>query len=137
MENLQVKQFMTGKSISFTKTMNLQTAVGKLLASDLIGGPVVDELGHVVGWLSEQDCLAKLIEASYYCDHTALVEDVMSNEPIFIVSTLSIVDLAQKMVNEKPKMYPVVNEESKFIGLITRKSVLGAMNNQLQECKTV
>ena len=131
LENLQVKQFMTGKNIAFTKEMNLQTAVEKLLASNLIGGPVVNESGHVVGWLSEQDCLAKIIEASYYSDHSALVEDVMSDSPLSIPSTLSIVDLAQKMINEKPKMYPVLDEDNIYVGLITRKMVLGAMKTQL------
>ncbi len=131
LDNLQVKKFMSGKTIAFTKEMNLQTAVDKLLASNLIGGPVVNSEGHVVGWLSEQDCLAKLIEASYYSDHSALVEDVMSGAPLSIPSTLSIVDLAQKMINEKPKMYPVLDEDKVYVGLITRKMVLGAIKTQL------
>ena len=131
LKNLQVKQFMSGKSIAFTKDMNLQTAVEKLLGSNLIGGPVVNSEGHVVGWLSEQDCLAKIIEASYYSDHSALVEDVMSDSPLSIPSTLSIVDLAQKMIHEKPKMYPVLDEDNVYVGLITRKMVLGAMKTQL------
>ncbi|MEL0659868.1 CBS domain-containing protein [Psychromonas arctica] len=131
LKNLQVKQFMSGKSIAFTKEMNLQTAVEKLLSSNLIGGPVINSEGHVVGWLSEQDCLAKIIEASYYSDHSALVEDVMSDSPLSIPSTLSIVDLAQKMIHEKPKMYPVLDEDNVYVGLITRKMVLGAMKTQL------
>ena len=131
LKNLQVKQFMSGKSIAFTKEMNLQTAVEKLLGSNLIGGPVVNSEGHVVGWLSEQDCLAKIIEASYYSDHSALVEDVMSDSPLSIPSTLSIVDLAQKMIHEKPKMYPVLDEDNIYVGLITRKIVLGAIKTQL------
>lgn len=134
MENLRVKQFMTGKTISFTKEMNLESAVENLLASQLIGGPVVDDNGHIVGWLSEQDCLGKIIAASYYSENVALVEDVMS-APIVISSELSIVDLAQKMVNEKPKIYPVQDEDNKYVGLITRKSVLRAMNTQLQKSK--
>lgn len=135
MKNLQVKQFMTGKSIAFTRDMNLEAAVDKLLASNLIGGPVVDQLGHVVGWLSEQDCLAKLIEASYYQEHSALVEDVMSAAPLSIPSSLSILDLAQKMIYEKPKMYPVLDEQNIYVGLITRKTVLGAIKSQLQQSK--
>tara|TARA_R110001583_G_scaffold48047_3_gene150331 strand:+ start:1269 stop:1679 length:411 start_codon:yes stop_codon:yes gene_type:complete len=135
MKNLQVKQFMTGKSIAFTREMNLEAAVNKLLVSNLIGGPVVDELGHVVGWLSEQDCLAKLIEASYYHEHSALVEDVMSAAPLSIPSSLSILDLAQKMIHEKPKMYPVLDDQFIYVGLITRKIVLGAIKSQLEQSK--
>lgn len=134
MDNLKVKQFMVGKSISFTQQMPLEMAVEKLLDTHLIGGPVVDDGGHVIGWLSEQDCLAKQLEASYYCEQVALVEDVMSITPLTIVSSLSIVDLAQKMLVEKPKMYAVVDAEGKYVGLITRKSVLAAINTQLQQC---
>ena len=134
MKNLQVKQFMTGKTISFTQDMNLEMAVEKLLDTHLIGGPVVDELGHVIGWLSEQDCLGKMIAASYYSEHIALVEDVMSS-PVVISSELSILDLAQKMVNEKPKIYPVHDADNKYVGLINRKTVLRAMSTQLQKSK--
>ena len=76
MDILQVKQFMTGKILSFSEDMSLETAVDKLLKSDLIGGPVVNEEGLVIGWLSEQDCLAKMIEGNYYSEHAALVGDV-------------------------------------------------------------
>jgi len=133
MESLQVKQFMIGKKISFTKEMILETAVDRLLASDLIGGPVVDQEGHVIGWLSEQDCLAKIIEANYYSEHAALVGDVMSRVPVTVSCNLSIVDIAQKLINEKPKMYPVLDDDNRYIGLITRKAILGAMNNQVSK----
>lgn len=135
MDNLQVKQFMVGKSIYFTQRMPLDMAVEKLLLSNLIGGPVLNDMGHVIGWLSEQDCLAKILEASYYCEQSALVEDVMSKMPLTVSEHLSIVDLAQKMLNEKPKMYPVLDAENRYIGLITRKAVLAAMNRQFQQCK--
>ena len=135
MDILQVKQFMTGKILSFTKDMILETAVDKLLQSDLLGGPVVDQEGRVIGWLSEQDCLAKMIEANYYSEHAALVEDVMSSIPLSVPSSLSIVDIAQKFINEKPKMYPVTNEDDRYVGLITRKAVLGAMNQYVSRQK--
>lgn len=137
MENLQILHCMSGKSIFFKKEMPIETAVSKLLASKEIGGPVLDDRGHVIGWLSEQDCLAKMLEASYYCELVALVEDVMVNTPITVKATMSIIDLAQMMLSAKPKIYPVVDENNKFIGLIARKDVLAGMSKQLNICSPV
>lgn len=134
MNNLQVSHFMTGKSIFFKKEMTIESAVEKLLKSKYIGGPVIDETGRVIGWLSEQDCLAKMLEASYYCELAALVEDAMAPIGLVVKPDMSIVDLALQMLTEKPKIYPVVDEQNKFIGLITRKDVLAAMNKQLESC---
>ena len=130
MEVLQVKQFMTGKVLSFTKDMILEASVDKLLTSDLLGGPVIDQQGQVIGWLSEQDCLAKIIEGNYYSEHAALVEDVMSDTPLSVSSHMSIVDIAQKLLHDKPKMYPVIDEDNQYIGLITRKAILAAMSQR-------
>ncbi|WP_372882006.1 CBS domain-containing protein [Psychromonas sp.] len=137
MKNILIKHCMSGKSIYFTKEMTIENAVTKLLNSKDFGGPVVDARGHVIGWLSEQDCLAKMLAATYYCELVALVEDVMVDTPITVKETMSIVDLAQQMLAIKPKIYPVVDEDNKFIGLITRKDVLKAMSKQLEACSPV
>lgn len=134
MENLQVSNFMTEKSIYFKKEMTIESAVEKLLNSKYIGGPVLDDAGRVIGWLSEQDCLAKMIAASYYCEFVALVEDAMVTDSLSVKPTMSIVDLALQMLIEKPKIYPVVDENKKFLGIITRKNVLAAMSKQLESC---
>jgi len=134
MNNLEVSHFMTGKSIFFKKEMTIETAVEKLLTNKHIGGPVIDDFGRVIGWLSEQDCLAKMIEASYYCELAALVEDVMVREVVTVKSAMSLVDLAQQMLLASPKIYPVVDDENKYIGLIARKDVLAGMNKQLESC---
>ena len=134
MENLQVSQYMTGKTISFKKAMKVEEAVNKLLKSEHIGGPVVDQIGHVIGWLSEQDCLGKMQSASYYCELVALVEDTMIAPCLTVKANMSIVDLAQQMLKLKPKTYPVVDDNNMFIGLITRKGVLTAMKKQLESC---
>ena len=112
MNNLEVSHFMTGKSIYFKKEMTIETAVEKLLKNEHLGGPVIDDIGRVIGWLSEQDCLAKMIEASYYCELAALVEDVMVNKAVTVPASMSIFDLAQQMLISSPKIYPVVDGES-------------------------
>jgi len=137
MKNLQISHCMSGKSISFTEEMPIENAVTKLLSNKEIGGPVLDERGHVIGWLSEQDCLAKMLQASYYCELAALVGDVMVSTPITVKGTMSIVDLAQQMLATKPKIYAVVDEDNRYIGLISRKDVLKGMSKQFDACSPV
>jgi len=134
MNDLQILHYMSGKGISFKKEMTVEKAVEKLLDSKYIGGPVLDDVGRVIGWLSEQDCLAKMIEASYYCSLVALVGDIMVNEGLTVKTDMSIVDLAQQMLNNKPKIYPVVDDDGMFLGLVTRKNILKAMSDQLDKC---
>ena len=133
MKDLRVSHYMTGKTLFFKKQMTVEQAVEKLLASEYIGGPVVDDIGHVIGWLSEQDCLDKMIAASYYCELVALVADIMHKPCLTVKADLSIVDLAEQMLKTKPKIYPVVDDNNRFIGLITRKGVLKAMSKQFEE----
>jgi len=134
MNNLQVSHYMSPKSLSFKKDMTIETAVEVLLGSKELGGPVVDNTGRVIGWLSEQDCLAKMIEASYYCELVALVEDVMANKAVTVTGEMSIVDLAQLMLKTAPKIYAVVDDEDHYVGLISRKNVLAGMNKQIANC---
>lgn len=134
MKNLEVSHYMTGKSLFFKKDMVVQTAVEILLKNEQIGGPVIDDTGRVIGWLSEQDCLAKMLEATYYCELAALVEDVMTTTVVTIKKEMSIVDIAQLMLKKAPKIYPVVDDEDHYIGLISRKNVLSAMTEQVAQC---
>lgn len=134
MSNLAVSHYMIGKSLSFKKEMSIQTAVEILLKNAQFGGPVIDEAGRVIGWLSEQDCLAKMLEASYHCELVALVEDVMVKKAVTVRKETSIVDVAQLMLGLAPKIYPVVDEDGYYIGLISRKKVLAGMTKQVNKC---
>ena len=134
MNNLAVSHYMIGKSLSFKKGMSIQTAVEVLLKNDHIGGPVLDEAGRVIGWLSEQDCLAKMLDATYHCELVALVEDVMTPKAVTVTKEMSVVDVAQLMLKAAPKIYPVIDDDGYYIGLISRKKILAAMTQQVKLC---
>ena len=134
MNSLKVSDFMQRQPLSLTADMSVAAAVEKLLKSSQIGAPVVDDKGQVVGWVSEQDVLASLLESSYYCEQVANVNDVMRTEVLAMKAEDTIIELAQKMLDVRPKMYPVTDEEGHLIGLITRRDVLKAMDKQQQTC---
>ncbi|GHA28751.1 CBS domain-containing protein [Oceanisphaera arctica] len=113
--------------------MSITEALDKLLASELSGLPVVDSQRQIIGFLSEQDCIPKLINASYHCDNRVTVNDLMRKDPLTVTPDADVFELARTMGGAKPKLYPVV-EESKVIGIVTRHQVMIFLNKQLQNC---
>lgn len=133
MHSLKVKDYMTLQAVTFTKDMSLSAALNKVMQSVNLGGPVLDENKKVVGFLSEQDLLDNLVKASYYCQDTHTVQECMHDDVLSVSSEMSIIELADMMKVGKPKVYPVVDEKDKLVGIITRRDVLRAIGVTLNE----
>ncbi|AMG04077.1 CBS domain-containing protein [Vibrio mimicus] len=133
MDSLKVSDYMTTQAITFSPEMSLSAALEKVVRSDNMGGPVIDTQRHVVGFLSEQDLLDKLVHTSYHCQDTHIVSDCMHKEVLFVSPDTSIIELAAMMKVGKPKMYPVV-DEGRLVGIITRRDVLRALSKTLNSC---
>lgn len=133
MEPIKVKDYMARQPITFTPDMSLTAALDKVIKSDNLGGPVVDAGGAVVGYVSEQDLLEKLIKVSYYCQDTHIVSDCMHKEVLSVSPEMGIIELAEMMKVGKPKVYPVI-EGGKLLGIITRRDVLRAVSKNLDAC---
>ncbi len=134
MHSLKVKDYMTLQAVTFTKDMSLSAALNKVMQSVNLGGPVLDENKKVVGFLSEQDLLDKLVKASYHCQDTHTVQECMHDDVLSVSPEMSIIELADMMKVGKPKVYPVVDEREKLVGIITRRDVLRAIGVTLNEC---
>jgi CBS domain-containing protein len=94
---------------------------------------VVNERKEVIGFLSGQDLLDKLIKVSYYCQDTHIVSDCMHSEVLSVTSETSIIQLAEMMQVGKPKVYPVI-DDGKLVGIITRRDVLTAIGKNIDDC---
>ena len=104
----------------------LTEVVKVLLGNHISGLPVVDAHRHLLGFVSEQDCIHALLVSNYHGEGDPVVDDVMFREPLVMSPDMSIVDLAQKLGSGKPKVYPVV-EHGKLIGIVTRTAVLAEL----------
>lgn len=131
MESLKVRDYMNRRSVKLSPDMTVAEAVERLLLSKQTGGPVLNKAKQVVGFLSEQDCLGQMITSSYYREQVARVEDIMQTSVLTVSGNSSIIELAQKMITEKPKVYPVVDDSGALIGSINRTEVLNAIDVQL------
>ena len=133
MESLKVIDHMNRRTVRLTQDMPVAQAVEALLLGKQTGAPVVDSNNQLVGFLSEQDCLSRMITSSYYREQVSRVKDLMVSPALSVKGYDSILELAQTMLKEKPKVYPVVDDNGEVLGSINRSQVLNAIDMQLRD----
>ena len=74
-----------------------------------------------------------LISGTYHCDTRLHVKDVMHADPLSVTPDDSIIDIAQMMAGQKPKVYPVI-EDHRLIGVVARQDILRALSHVLKNC---
>ncbi|WP_027967015.1 CBS domain-containing protein [Halomonas halocynthiae] len=121
-----VREIMSHDCYRVSGKTSIATLAGRLSHHRLPGAPVVDEHDHLIGFISEQDVLGKVLDSIYMDNEPPLVEDLMRHEVLSVSPTKSIIDLAQEMLGAKPKVYPVT-EQGRLAGIVTRRDVLDAI----------
>lgn len=87
--------------------------------------PVIDDNGKVVGVVTSKDVLN--------ADRKTKIEKIMSKQPITTNAKTSVAAASHKMIWEGIEILPVVDEDNRFQGLISRQDVLKALHtNQRQ-----
>lgn len=145
-----VAEVMTCDPITVTPQTPLKEAI-KILAEKKISGlPVQDETGKLVGVISETDLMWQttgvepppyimILDSVIYLQnparhekevHKALgqtVGEVMSDKPITIEPDRSLREAAQTMHEKKIRRLPVVDNEDKLVGILTRGDIIRMM----------
>lgn len=113
--------------------MMVAEASANLIKKPLLGGPVIDDSGKLLGWISEQECLQVTLQVVYHNMRVATVKDVMRTDVISVSLNADPIDVAQQMLKAKPKSYPVLDEDDKVVGVLTRRHLLTMLDNKLKE----
>lgn len=130
---LTIENCMSRKFVSFKASMPVVEAAISLVTNELIGGPVVDDQGKLLGWFSEQDCLKPVMNVLYYSERVATVAKVMHPDVLMVKLGDDPIELSNQMLGAKPKIYPVVDEHRKVIGVISRRRILRAMCQRISK----
>jgi CBS domain-containing protein len=132
MESIQVKEYMNNYPVTFTPDMSVAGASLRFLKTKQIGGPVIDENGRLIGFLSESEVLKEMLGSIYNNDLAKNVSDIMRKDVLSVKPYDSVIELAQTMLQPKPKVYPVIDDDGTLLGTICRNEVLEAIDKHMR-----
>ncbi|MFJ7068477.1 CBS domain-containing protein [Streptomyces sp. NPDC101115] len=115
MKHMKVGGLMTGDVVSAVPATSFREVAKVLAEHDISGVPVVDDDDHVVGVVSESDLLAR---------HELTVRDLMTTPAVTVHAEETVADAARLMVRRGVERLPVVDEEERLVGIVTRRDLL-------------
>jgi CBS domain-containing protein len=121
------RDVMARKLITVTPETDAFVAIDLLLKHRISGMPVLDATGTLVGILSERDCLKTLTDAQYHNMPTHPVRDLMTTELTTISADTGLLEVAKLFMQNKFRRLPVLDEDGRLIGQLSRRDVLTAV----------
>ncbi|MGY6649318.1 CBS domain-containing protein [Wenyingzhuangia sp. IMCC45574] len=128
-DRIRVSDYMVSRNklITFSPDLKIVEAMQILVTKNISGAPVVDENDHLLGMISEGDCMKKIANSRYY--NIPLNDQVVKEYMESIVETIegdnNIFDVAHMFCTSRRNRFPVM-ESDKVIGQISRKDILKA-----------
>ncbi|GAA2771160.1 CBS domain-containing protein [Streptomyces showdoensis] len=115
MKHMKVGGLMSDDVVSAVPSTPFKQ-LAKLLAEHEISGlPVVDEDEHVLGVVSESDLLAR---------RRTSARELMTAPAVTVYAEEAVADAARLMVRRGVERLPVVDEEERLVGIVTRRDLL-------------
>ena len=133
MDSVSIKDLMSTRFAKINPEMPVVEASSNLIKLDMLGSPVTDDSGVLVGWISERECLQAALQVVYHNQRVATVKDLMQTDVLTVSLESDVLSLAQQMLNAKPKIYPVVDASNKVLGVISRRHILNMLDDKLVE----
>lgn len=116
--------------ITFKPDQSIQEVISVIINKKIAGAPVLDDQHHLVGIISEKDCLRLIVDQAYYNmpAETRKVSDYMTPNVRTLSSKTNVVDAAIEFLNSPIRRFPVV-DDGLLIGQVSRRHILKAAQN--------
>lgn len=154
---ITVKEAMQRNVIKFKDVDTISYVANVLRDKKISGAPIVDEDNRVIGIVSEGDIMRLIevhspnvnlilpapldlielpLRMRYELDElsegvakaaSVMVGEIMTKDVIKVKMDTSISDAAKLMDKHKVNRLPVVDEDDKLIGILTRGDIIGAL----------
>ena len=113
--------------VTFKPDQPIQDVISTIVNKKIAGAPVLDDQHHLVGMISEKDCLRLIVDQAYYNmpPETRKVSDYMTPKVQSLSPKTTIVEAAIEFLNSPIRRFPVV-EDGMLIGQVSRRHILRA-----------
>ncbi len=147
---MQAKDVMTPDPVTVRPETPVEEIARLLLDKRISGVPVVDEAGRVVGIVSEGDLIRRLEDSgedpprrrSWWLEllqlpeerarafvraHGRRARDIMTPDPVTVRPEMPLPAIARLLEERGIKRVPVVDEEGRLVGIVSRADLLRAL----------
>ncbi len=152
MSELLAKDVMTKKVITISKDATVGQLTKLLLKNGISGTPVVDEKDNLVGMACEADIIVKMSSLPFpmsfgfafldsyeiYTKSTkeyleTRVEEIMSKKIKTVKEDIPLSKVVNIMINNNLNRVPVLDNNNKLSGIITRADVMNSMMKETEK----
>ena len=127
LQTVEMKDYMLSNPVKIKGDTNVFIAIQEILSYKVSGVCVVDDNDHLIGVLSELDCLKAVLSAVYNELPVGNAEEFMTKEVISVKLSDSVVDVASDMLKHKHRRRPVIQDDGRLIGQVTCRQLLRAV----------
>jgi CBS domain-containing protein len=126
LHSVDLRDYMITNPIKVKDDANLFDTMKIIIDNKVSGVCVINEEKALVGVLSEMDCLAAILKATYNEVGVGLVNEYMTKDVIVAHPSEGIINVAQDMLLKNQRRRPVV-ENGKLVGQVSCRQLLTAV----------
>jgi len=128
LRSVEMKDYMLSNPVKVKADDDIFEAINQLLIYKVSGACVVDDSDHLIGILSELDCLRAILSSAYNeSPVTGTVAEYMTKDVISVKINDNIVDVARDMLEHKHRRRPVIDDNGLLKGQVTCRQLLRAV----------
>ena len=129
LRSVELKDYMLTHPVSVNVDSDMGEAIRLIIDNKISGLCVIDDHSHLVGILSELDCLRAMLSATYNEGGIGMVREYMASDNLVVANPHEdITNVAQDMLRKNKRRRPVV-EDGKLVGQITCRQLLSAVKS--------
>lgn len=132
-----VRDFMDKTFTTLSPDMDVYKAIDILIDKGITSAVVVDKQNHILGILSEKDCMTLLCKGAYHSLPGGTVDDYMTKHVVTIPPSTDLFTVANMFLKHFFRRLVVADEENHILGQITRRDLLRVIKQWKKEEKQI